>query len=39
MSFELTEEQEERAAILEYDAGYSREVAERMAVKMTKGKR
>ena len=35
MSFE----QEERAAILEYDAGYSREEAERMAVKMTKGKR
>ena len=36
MSSELTEEQEERAAILEYDAGYSREEAERMAVEMSK---
>ena len=35
MSFELAEEQEERAAILEYDAGYSREEAERMAVEMS----
>lgn len=39
MSFELTEEQEERAAILEYDAGYSREVAERMAIEMKKGRK
>ena len=33
----MTEEQEERAAILEYEAGFSREEAERIAVEMTKG--